>query len=168
MSKYDTCSLTLGYFNTPERKRQASLSPFGSALILNMILGYTLHHIRYYTQKKKEKRKMGRIESDVNEGPIFGHLTNLSPEKLGDLETLLKSILALPVARETYAQIIDGTPIRTPYSEDIKALRSRLRETIIVNDNSKPSDQAMQLYEEIRTKFAPQTLKIDLKVRTPP
>lgn len=111
---------------------------------------------------------MGRIESNADKMPIFGDLTNLSHEKLRELETLLNSILALPVARETYAQIIDGTPIRTPYSEDIKALRSNLRETIIVNDNSKPSDQAMQLYEEIRTKFAPQTLKIDLKVGTPP
>lgn len=107
---------------------------------------------------------MERTDSNTSEMPIFGDLTNLSPEKLRELETVLNSILALPVARETYAQIIDGKPIRTPYSEDIKALRSHLRETIIVKDNPKPSDQAMQLYEEIRTKFAPQTLEIDLKL----
>lgn len=108
---------------------------------------------------------MEEIESNTHEMPRFGDLTNLSPEKLQGLETVLTSILALPVARETYAQIIHGTPTRTPYSEDIKAHRSPFLETIVTTDDSKPSDQAMQLYEEIRAAFAPQTLRIDLKAR---
>lgn len=98
--------------------------------------------------------------------PRFGDLSNLSAEKLQELETVLKSVLALPIARDTYAQIIDGTPTRTPYFDDIKARRSRLKETIILSDSLNPTDQAMQLYEEIRTTFAPQGLKIDLKART--
>ncbi|CAF9935560.1 MAG: hypothetical protein ALECFALPRED_006476 [Alectoria fallacina] len=110
---------------------------------------------------------MEEVASPSYEMPGFGDLSNLSPEKLQELETVLTSILALPVARETYAQIIDGTPTRTPYSNDIKAFRSHLMETIIVSDNSKPSDRAMQQYEEIRTAFAPQGLKMELKARTP-
>ena len=98
--------------------------------------------------------------------PIFGDLSNLSAEKLQELEKLLELILALPIARDTYAQIIDGTPTRTPYSDDIKARRSPLNETIIVSDNSKPTDRALQLYQEIRTTFAPQGLKVDLTART--
>lgn len=109
---------------------------------------------------------MQKIPSIPGEMPTIGDLSNLSVEKLQDLERVLKPILALPIARDTYAQIIDGTPTRTPYSDDIKANKSPLSETIIVSDNSKPSDRAMQLYEEIRTTFAPQGLKIDLKART--
>lgn len=103
---------------------------------------------------------MQKISSNPNEMPDFGDLTNLSAEKLQELETVLTSILALPVARETYAQIIDGNPIRGPRAVHINA------STSLVSDNTKPSDRAMQLYEEFRTAFAPQGLRIDLKVRT--
>lgn len=100
---------------------------------------------------------MEEIKSDTDEMPTFGDLTNLSPEKLQELETVLNSILALPVARETYSQIIHGTPSR---------MRSHLRETIVVNDSLKSSEKAIHLFEEIRTKFALQNLKIDMKVAT--
>lgn len=93
----------------------------------------------------------------------FGDLSNLRAEKLQELETVLASILTLPVARETYAKIIDGILIRTPRSENTKASRS-----LIVTDNLKPSDEAMRQYEEMRTTFTPQGLKIDLQVRTLP
>lgn len=110
---------------------------------------------------------MEKLNRNLDEMPGFGRLINLCPEKLEELETVLASILALPVARETYAQIIDGIPIRTPSSEDIKAHRSHLTEPIIVNDNAKPSDQAIQNYEKIRATFTPQGLIVDLKVCSP-
>ena len=101
------------------------------------------------------------------ENPTFGDPTNISVEKLQEPETLLDSIWALPLARDTYAQVIDGSPIRTPFSDDIKAHESSLHATIIVGDKTKPSDHALQEYEKIRRGFAPQVLRIDLKVRTP-
>ena len=45
--------------------------------------------------------------------PSFGDLTNIDPEKLQDLETVLTTILALPIARDTLAQVIEGRPTRT-------------------------------------------------------
>ena len=107
------------------------------------------------------------MEPNLVEKPTFGDPTNLSFEKLQELERVLESILALPLARDTYAQIIDGSPIRTPFSDDIKAHKSSLRETIIVGNKIKPSDDALQEYEKIRRGFAPQILRINLKVRTP-
>ena len=107
------------------------------------------------------------MEPNPVENPTFGDPTNLSVEKLQELETVLESILALPLARDTYAQIIDGSPIRTPYSDDIKTHGSLMRETIIVGDKTKPSNDALQEYEKIRRGFAPPMLRIDLKVRTP-
>ena len=83
------------------------------------------------------------MEPNAVENPTFGDPTNLSVEKLQELETLLESIRAFPLARDTYAQIIDGSPIRTPVSDDIKADESSLRETIIVGDKTKPSDHAL-------------------------
>lgn len=99
-----------------------------------------------------------------NQVPGFGDLTNVSAEKLQELETVLQRILALPIARDTYAQIIDGTPTRTPFSDEIKKSGSTFYKTIIGSENSKPTDKAMQKYEEIRPKIAPQDLVIDLKV----
>lgn len=108
------------------------------------------------------------MESLATQKPTFGDLSNLSVEKLQELDTILTWILALPVARNTYAQIIDGIPTRTPYSDDIKAHRSHLTETIIVSDNAKPSDKAIREYEKIRTGFALHLLRIDLAVCVPP
>ena len=106
------------------------------------------------------------MDSNTNDASRFGDLTNLSTEKLEELEAVLATLLALPVARETYAQIIDGIPIRSPYSDEIKASRS-LKKTFIVGDQIKPSDMAMEQYDRIRTAFsAPQQLRIDSKART--
>lgn len=100
----------------------------------------------------------------ANQVPGFGDLTNVSAEKLQELETVLQHVLDLPIAQDTYAQIIDGTPTRTPFSDEIKRTRSTFYKTIIDSDNSKPTDEAMQKYEEIRQQIAPQDLVIDLKV----
>lgn len=107
-----------------------------------------------------------RMDSNACEMPAFGDLINLSVEKLEELGTILASILALPLARDTFAQIIDGSPIRTPYSDDFKARRSPLTKTIIVSDKTKPSENAIHEYERIRTDFTIHILRVDLKVRT--
>ncbi|CAD6593633.1 MAG: hypothetical protein ASARMPREDX12_007362 [Alectoria sarmentosa] len=92
----------------------------------------------------------------------FGDLTNVSAERLQELEILLRSILALPIAKTTYAQIIDGMPTRTYFSDEYRD--SDYYTTIIDSDKVKPSDQAMEEYEKMKTTFAPQDLIIDLKV----
>lgn len=97
--------------------------------------------------------------------PAFGDLTNVSVEKLQELNTLLAKILALPVARNTYAQIIDGNPTKMPYSEGNKISQSGTGETNSVSGNSEPTDRALQEYEKIRKAFVPENLLIDLKVR---
>ncbi|CAF9929375.1 MAG: hypothetical protein ALECFALPRED_004305 [Alectoria fallacina] len=92
------------------------------------------------------------MESYVNNMPTFGDLTNVSVEKLQELSAVLAKILALPIARDTYAQIIDGKPTRIPHSDQDKASQSQ------------PTDQAVQEYEKIRKAFAPENLLIDLKL----
>lgn len=106
------------------------------------------------------------MNSFARDVPGFGDLTNVSVEKLEELEKILGIILALPIARDTFAQIIEGTPTRTPFSDEIKQSSSPVRRTVIVNDNAKPSDEAVQKFEEIRSAFEPQNLIIDLKVHT--
>ena len=106
------------------------------------------------------------MDSNINDVSRFGDLTNLSTEKLQELEAVLATILALPVAREMYAQIIDGTPIRSPYSDDL-IVKSGSIKTFVVGDRTKPSDIAMFQYDSIKTSFsAPQQLRIDSKART--
>ena len=106
------------------------------------------------------------IEPITSDMSGFGHLTNLDPEKLRDLETVLTTILALPITRDTLVQVIEGTPTRTPYSDEIKNAEFKFDKTIIVGDNVKPSHKAMQKFDEIKTAFAPQDLIIELKVRS--
>lgn len=97
--------------------------------------------------------------------PSFGNLTNVDPKKLQDLETVLTAILALPIAPDTFAQIIEGRPTRTPYSDEIKKSKDPFIKTIIISDNVEPSHEAVQRFEEIKAAFAPQDLIMDLKVR---
>ena len=100
------------------------------------------------------------MESHAKEMPTFGDLTNVSIEKLQDLDTILATILALPIARETFTQIIDGKPTRTFHSQEDQPSHD-------INDHAKPSDRATQEYETIKKTFASQDLIIDLKVRDP-
>ncbi|KAF6230551.1 hypothetical protein HO133_004895 [Letharia lupina] len=100
--------------------------------------------------------------SQVTETPRFAELANLSIDRLKQLETTLASILASPNAQDTYAQIIDG---RATWQSHVDPnTRGFPNETIIVSDHPTPSDGAMQLYEEIRTVFTPQALKIDVQL----
>ena len=103
------------------------------------------------------------MESSNNKMPTFGDLTNLSVEKLEELNTVLTTILALPVARDAYAQIIDGKPTRTPYSE-VNLRQSKTGKINSISGHSKPPDQAFEEYEKIRKAFTSQDLLIDLKV----
>ena len=104
------------------------------------------------------------MESIASGMPSFGNLTNIDPEKprLGDTPYDNSSL----IARDTFAQIIEGVPIRTPFSDEIKNSRRSFSKTIIVRDNAKPSREAVQKFDEIKTAFAPQNLVIDLKVRS--
>lgn len=52
--------------------------------------------------------------SNVNKVSTFTDLANLEAKKLQQLETVLTSILALPIARDTYAQIITVIPTDNP------------------------------------------------------
>ena len=108
------------------------------------------------------------MDSKAHENPDFGDLSNLDVNKLQELDTVLASILALPVAQEAFSQIIAGKPTRSPFSDDIKTRSCYMHETFIDSDDAKPSDQAVREYENIRKTFAPQGLKIDLNVHTLP
>ena len=108
------------------------------------------------------------MESKAHENLNFGDLSNLDVKKLQELNTVLASILALPVAQEAFSQIIAGKPTRSPFSDDIKTRSCYMHETFIDSDNVKPSDQAVRQYENIRKAFTPQGLKIDLNVCTLP
>ena len=87
------------------------------------------------------------METNVTEVSTWPDISNLSAEKLQQLETIMASILAMPVARDTYAQIIDGS---------------------VVHDHSKISDEAIKQYEEIRKGFTARALKIDTQVHSRP
>lgn len=102
------------------------------------------------------------MESPVNRVSGFVDLADLSAEKLQQLETVLKSILALPIAQDTYAQIIDGNPTWQSYAEP-NAKRFPL-ETTIVSDHPTPSPGAIQRYEEFRKDFTAAALKTDTQV----
>lgn len=102
------------------------------------------------------------MESQVNLTPRFADLANLSNEKLQPLETILARILASPKAQDIYAQIIDGRATWQSYIDpSTKGFR---KETTIVSDHPNPSKEAMQLYDEIRTVFTPQALRVDIQV----
>lgn len=73
----------------------------------------------------------------------FSDLLHLSVEKLQQLDVVLKSILALPIAEDTFAQILDGKP----------------------SWQSKPSDEARRRYGEFRKAFSIQALKLNAQVR---
>ncbi len=83
------------------------------------------------------------METNVTEVSTWPDISTLGAEKLQQLETIMTSILAMPIARDTYAQIIDGS---------------------VVHDHSKISDKAIQQYEEIRKGFTARALKIDTQV----
>ena len=148
----------LDQFDALKRKRQASsihgpLLTFFSCFVLHIPLEEEIHSPKIF------------MEPFFRTQPISGDLTNVDPKKLQDLETFLTTILALPTARDTFAQIIGGRPTRTPYSVEIKKSKDPSRKTIINGNNVKPSREAVQRFDEIKAAFSPQDLIIDLQVR---
>ena len=87
------------------------------------------------------------MESSVKEKSEFAMLVPLGAEKLQQLETVLKSILALPIAQDTYAQIIDGK------SSQRSDMESRIQSLFTETTTVSPSGGAMQQYEEIKNVF---------------
>ena len=83
------------------------------------------------------------MASTLNHLSGSSDLLHLSVEKLQQLDVVLKTILALPIAEDAFAQIIGGTP----------------------SWQSKPSDEARQQYGEFRRAFSVQALKLNAQVR---
>ena len=83
------------------------------------------------------------MSSNISKDPGFTELSNLSSEKLQLLDTVLASILALPIAQDTFAQIIHG-----------KAAWQ-----------SSPSQRAREQYKIFRKSFSAQVLKLDTQFR---
>ena len=50
------------------------------------------------------------MESKINQASSYSYLFHLGADKLQQLDIVLMSILTLPIAQDTYAQIIDGKP----------------------------------------------------------
>lgn len=89
------------------------------------------------------------MKSYVNEICEFTDLDHLSASKLHQLDTVLKSILALSITRDTYVSIIDGKlPSSTPG----------------LSNQSTGSHKAREQYEEFRKAFTAQVLKLDTQV----
>ena len=105
----------------------------------------------------------GSMDSQIVELPTFADLTSLSSEKLQQLVSTLAFILTLPAARETYAQLIDGRRTWPSYVKN----RGSCDEATIISDHPTPSDEAIQLYEEIRATLTMQTLKVGINAYLP-
>lgn len=131
-------------------------------------LTFDLHFVLHTTPYRQYFVHTLKMDTKAHENLNFGDLSNLDVNKLQELDTVLASILALPVTQEASSQIIAGKPTRSPFSDDIKTKRCYMHETFIDSDNAKPSDQAVREYENIRKAFTPQSLKIDLNVCTLP
>ena len=124
--------------------------PPSTLLRLHVIL--VLHTSPY----KQYFERIVRTESHPNKGPTFGDLINLGVEKLQELDTILKIILASPIAQDTYAQIIDRSPAHPVYPNE---------KTSSARGNVKPTNRALQEDEKIRRTFASQDFLIDMKER---
>lgn len=83
------------------------------------------------------------MKSNIKNDIGFTELANLSSEKSQQLDTVLKSILALPIAKDIFAQIIHGKPTW----------------------QSNPDQVAREQYNRFRKNFSAQGLKLDTYVR---
>ena len=97
-----------------------------------------------FLQKHKDS-----MEMNANEATELTSLDHLNAAKLQELDAILKLILALPITRATYAQIIDGK------------LQNR---TAAVSGQLNPSPKATKQYEDFREVFTANALKLDTQV----
>lgn len=132
-----TVASHLTIFKTPSLVPTACLTPpFSSSS------SSSLSHTAIHTLVSSTTYKI-IMASTLNHLSGFSDLLHLSVEKLQQLDVVLKSILALPIAEDTFAQILDGKP----------------------SWQSKPSDEARQRYGEFRKAFSIQALKLNAQVR---
>ena len=127
-----------------------------SAISIISIISIPRMKSNYYHHKDTN-----HMESQVTDMPIFADLANLSNEKLQQLESTVKFILASPAAQNIYAQLIDGR--RTWQSYTDPETRGFCYKATPSSDHPNPSNDAMRLYEEIRTALTLQGLKVDIK-----
>ena len=80
--------------------------------------------------------------SNINKMSDFTQLIHLSAGKLQQLDTVLTSILLLPIAQDTFAQVIHG---KTTWQ-------------------SSPSEVAREQFDEFRKSFSAKVLKLDTQV----
>lgn len=89
----------------------------------------------------------------------FSDLSNISPEKLQLLRNVLSAILALPIARDTYAQIIEGRPTQPSFKKNYHAML----EYSTVSEATEPSSEAIRHFEDVRRSFTPAVLAVNLQ-----
>lgn len=83
------------------------------------------------------------MESKVDNDNNLSDLSTLYPEKLQELDNILKIILNTSIAQDTFAQIIHGSPTW----------------------HSQPTQEAREKYDQFRADFSADILKLDTKVR---
>lgn len=107
--------LGLGGLNVCQK---GNAKPFSySTLSLPSYMYFFFVVLHPHTQITLQRYKDLKITSNANEVPRFGDLTKVSTEKLQELETLLTANLASFIAKTIYSQIINETPLRTPFSD---------------------------------------------------
>ena len=82
------------------------------------------------------------MESEVDTDHKLSDLSTLYPEKLQELDTILKIILDTSVAQDTFAQIIHGSPTW----------------------HSQPSQEAREKFNDFRASFSAKSLKLNTQV----
>jgi hypothetical protein len=87
-------------------------------------------------------------------------VTDLAPEHLVVLERAISNILSTDLAFETFAQIVDGLPIRDVYRDYYPRTRPDFER------NLEPSQEARQVVEALQESFSIRSLQIETKVPT--
>ena len=91
----------------------------------------------------------------------FVNPVDLDADKLTSLQKAVKSILALPIALYTFAEIIDGKPSSPSPMRELQGL---VVDYSKLSDGSEPDQEAMRLFKEFRSKFDVRNVKMDIKV----